>query len=193
MGTDTQADVERLAQDQLEGAAGPLKCCFALGDRYADDVALFFDPDPLRSVHVGLDLARRTSPRVPVLKRREPAPVQGGVGIRRISVQALPDNHASLAVRVHPGADPPNGRGERNIPRDPLPDELELIAGVPHVLPAACKKVLTLGGVVLDRSGVAGIADVAVPFEESEILLLGQSGSGGKDDSHAQTRETTCC
>ena len=61
-----------------------------------------------------------------------------------------------------------NVRGQRNVPGDSLPRELEGVGREPHVFTAALKRVGLMCGVVLRRAGVHHGAEVSVILKETE-------------------------
>ena len=59
-------------------------------------------------------------------------------------------------------------RGQRNVPGDLLPGELEGVGGKPHIFAAAGESVGLMRGVVLRRAGVQDRADIDMILKEPE-------------------------
>ncbi len=95
-----------------------------------------------------------------------------------------------LTDEFDPGADD-------EIPFDPFPQEVALVAGEPHVGPGTFDNERPVRGVLDDRSGLQDGSDVAVSFEEGQGIFQGRgrrrgslpAARGGGEQGHQEEGE----
>src|SRR5688572_30306513 len=78
---------------------------------------------------------------------------------------------ADLAMRVDSPADEARPRGEDEVAGHPLPDEMKIVAVVPHVLAGARDEIDLPLRVVRRRSWTPHAADLRTRLEESQLTL----------------------
>ena len=130
---------------------------------------------PFRSVCISDrqdDLFRVRPFRATELERREAVAVLRAIRIRRVGFQVRAHHPADLAMRDGAFADEFDAGAQNEIAFHFFPREMELVRTEPHVRARAGERVLLAGGVVTGRTGELGRADVAVPVELPERIIL---------------------
>jgi len=77
----------------------------------------------------------------PPLQGRQPVAVHGRVGIDAVAIERLPDQQHTLPMAIGSAgfglsAQERDVRGERDVARHLLPDGVEVVGAIPHVLAA---------------------------------------------------------
>src|SRR5882762_4990014 len=136
--------------------------------RHREICTALLNPQTPRSRFMGLNLMRPCTLLLAILQRSQPAPMQGQVSIRGVSVEALPHHQHRLAMLVHPFADKGNVRRQRHVTRNLFPYKLKPVPRKPHVLAASSNRVAPLRRVELHGSGVKNGADVSMALEQTD-------------------------
>src|SRR5438067_6131190 len=86
---------------------------------------------------------------------------------------------------LHAPAEEARARGENEVAGHPFPQEMEIVARVPHVLPRAGDLISLLLGIV--RRGAARSANVRLRSEDADGGLSGETmPEAGETDRDAQ-------
>jgi hypothetical protein len=98
-----------------------------------------------------------------------------GISVNRVRIQPLPDNPAGLAV-LRSSSQKRDPRTSQQISGKTVPDKVQRILVLPHVLAAGIDLVLFLGRIEPDRPFVPNITDIGLGFELAQLGLLGRTG-----------------
>jgi hypothetical protein len=120
--------------------------------------------------------------RAPELKRREAVAVDDGVHVWSVGVLCRTHDPAGLPVRVHALPDELDACLQDEIAGHALPDEVEFVAGPPHVRTAGREPVFLRDGVVGGAAGDLWRADVPIAVELAEPIALAVRQDAGEPD-----------
>src|ERR1035438_7275982 len=91
-----------------------------------------------------------------------------------VSIQRLAEHQDSFPMVVTGCAENGDGRGERGVARDFLPDEMKVVHAKPHILAASTYRVSVLGTVVLDGAGMKYSSNILLPRKDTKRPILTQ-------------------
>ncbi len=172
---DEQSDVDLVAQLQSPQVLARERLPEA-GHRHGVGAVAAGELDDLRRAHARPHLFRHRPRRAPELERRQAVSVHGHAGVGGVRLESRAHDPARLAVRMRALADQLRCGGEDEIAAQPSPDEVELVAVVPHVGAGAAEGVLLAHGVVGGGAGAARRADVRLALEDAHRRPGGQDG-----------------
>jgi len=127
---------------------------------------------------------------VPGLERCQSIAMNRCVGIDGIGVERLANEKAGLPMIVATRSNERDVRGERDVSRDFLPNEVKRIVGEPHVVAAACDSVGLFNLVVFCIAGFFSGAGIQMPIENAEragvTLTMGHVGKKESDGAQGE-------
>src|ERR1041384_5322023 len=97
--------------------------------------------------------------------------MEGGCHVGGVRLERGADRPAELTMLLDALPDKAGAGREHEVPRHPLPHEVEVVAVVPHVLARAADHVVLARGVVAGGSGRPHLADVGLGVEAAHGSL----------------------
>src|ERR1043166_8637641 len=107
------------------------------GDGHRKVFAALLDAQSRRCRNSGLDFINASAFALAILQRVQAITVQHGISISGIGIESLPNDEASLAMRVATRFGKCDVCSERNVAGNLFPNEMKRVVGEPHVFTAA--------------------------------------------------------
>ncbi len=136
-----------------------------------------------------LGLFRGPADRAAVLERHQAVAVQRRGHVDAARFQGGANGPADLPVLLDAGADEARAGREHEVAAHALPDKMEVVPCLPHVLAGAADHILLPLRIVRRGAGVPHATNVGLPGEDADgTLRLGNRGEGQEDrDTHQRT------
>src|SRR5438876_1231160 len=121
------------------------------------------------------------------LERHQTIAMERGSHVRATRVERGTNGPAGFAMRLNACPNEPRTRGEDEVAADPLPDEMKVVAGIPHVLPRPGDGIHLLLRVV--RRGTCRAAHIRMRGKDADGALSPEDTSEDRGaQSHGHSR-----